>query len=298
MIDAVKPIAGGLPRAALVLLLTASAVAAQERKGGPTPSPAGAAVYFVDVKNGYTLPPKTTIHFGLRNMGVAPAGLDRPNSGHHHLLIDAPMPALDRPIPNDFNHVHFGAGQTEAEIELTPGEHTLQLLLADKDHIPHNPPVVSEVIKVRVASQAAEPAAATGGGPVQQRPSPPGARVYFVQPHNGDYVGRKTLIRFGLTGMGVAPAGFDKANTGHHHLLIDTSLHALDERIPNDFEHLHFGLGQTEALVTLPLGTHSLQLVLADADHVPHKPPVMSNVIRVTVTRTGRKPRPRRHHSR
>ncbi|MGH1587585.1 DUF4399 domain-containing protein [Methylobacterium phyllosphaerae] len=165
MIDAAKSIAAGLPRAALVLLLTASAGTAQERKGGPTPSPSGAAVYFVDVKNGSTLPPKATIHFGLRNMGVAPAGLDRPNSGHHHLLIDTPMPAADRPIPNDFNHMHFGAGQTEAEIELTPGEHTLQLLLADKDHIPHNPPVASEVIKIRVASQAAEPAAATGEVP-------------------------------------------------------------------------------------------------------------------------------------
>ena len=298
MIDVVKPMVAGLPRIMLALLLSASAAIAQEQKGGPTSSPQGAAVYFVDVKNGSTLPPKSTIHFGLRNMGVAPAGLDRPNSGHHHLLIDTPMPAADRPIPNDFNHMHFGAGQTEAEIELTPGEHTLQLLLADKDHIPHNPPVASEVIKVRVAPQAAEPVAATGGGTVQQRPSPAGARVYFVQPRNGDVVGRKTLIRFGLTGMGVAPAGFDKANTGHHHLLIDTSLHALDERIPSDFEHLHFGLGQTEALVTLPLGTHSLQLVLADADHVPHKPPVMSNVIRVTVTRSGRKPRIRRHHSR
>ncbi|SFM49500.1 DUF4399 domain-containing protein [Methylobacterium pseudosasicola] len=298
MIDAGRYSTGLLTRAALVLLLATSTVIAQERKGGPTPSPAAAAVYFVDVKNGSTLPPKTTIHFGLRNMGVAPAGSDRPNSGHHHLLIDTPMPSADRPIPNDFNHMHFGAGQTEAEIDLAPGEHTLQLLLADKDHIPHSPPVASEVIKVRVAAQASEPSSAAGASAVQQRPSPPGARVYFVQPRNGDVVGRKTLVRFGLTGMGVAPAGFDKANTGHHHLLIDTPLHATDERIPNDFEHLHFGLGQTEALVTLPLGTHSLQLVLADADHVPHKPPVMSNVIRVTVTRTGRKPRPRRHHGR
>jgi hypothetical protein len=296
--DAATRNARGLTGAALVVLLGLSSATAQETKRGPTPSPPGAAVYFIDVKNGSTIPPKATIHFGLRNMGVAPAGSERANSGHHHLLVDTPMPAADRPIPNDFNHMHFGAGQTEAEIELPPGEHTLQLLLADKDHIPHNPPVASEVIKVRVAAPAAEPSAAAGSGSVQQRPSPPGARVYFVQPRNGDVVGRKTLIRFGLTGMGVAPAGFDKANTGHHHLLIDTSLQALDERIPNDFEHLHFGLGQTEALVTLPLGTHSLQLVLADADHVPHKPPVMSNVIRVTVTRTGRKPRARRHHAR
>jgi hypothetical protein len=104
-------------------------------------------------------------------------------------------------------------------------------------------------------------------------------------------VARKTTIRFGLVGMGVAPAGFDKLNTGHHHLLIDAPLRSQDEPIPNDFNHLHFGLGQTEAQVTLPLGTHTLQLVLADADHVPHAPVVMSEPIKVLVTRTGRRAR-------
>ncbi|MGU3538646.1 DUF4399 domain-containing protein [Methylobacterium sp. A54F] len=283
--------------AALVLLFACCEARAEDRKPGPTASPPGAAVYFIEIKNGSVLPPKAMVRFGLRNMGVAPAGSDRPNSGHHHLLVDVPMPPPDRPIPNDFNHLHFGAGQTEAEVDLPPGEHTLQLLLADKDHIPHNPPVASEVIKVRVASPDA-PAPTAAAGAAQRRPSPPGARVYFVQPRNGNVVARKTLIRFGLTGMGVAPAGFDKANTGHHHLLIDAALRSPDERIPNDFEHLHFGLGQTEAQVTLPLGTHSLQLVLADADHVPHNPPVMSEVIRVTVTRTGRRPKAHRRQRR
>ena len=75
-------------------------------------------------------------------MGVAPAGSDRPNSGHHHLLIDTELPPLDQPIPNDFNHLHFGGGQTEATITLKPGVHTLQLLLGDKDHIPHTPPAI------------------------------------------------------------------------------------------------------------------------------------------------------------
>ena len=82
---------------------------------------------------------KLKLYFGLRNMGIAPAGSDRENSGHHHLLIDTQLPPLDKPIPNDFNHLHFGAGQTEAEITLKPGEHTLQLLMGDKDHIPHSP---------------------------------------------------------------------------------------------------------------------------------------------------------------
>ncbi|MGA7011134.1 MAG: DUF4399 domain-containing protein, partial [Pseudolabrys sp.] len=101
--------------------------------GGPSPSPAGAEVYFIDLKDGATVPANLKIYFGLRNMGVAPAGSDRENSGHHHLLIDTELPPLDQPIPNDFNHLHFGAGQTEAEITLKPGQHTLQLLLGDKN---------------------------------------------------------------------------------------------------------------------------------------------------------------------
>jgi len=96
-----------------------------------------------------------------------------------------------------------------------------------------------------------------------------------------------STIRFGLSNMGVAPAGIDKANTGHHHLLIDTKLPSLDEPIPNDFNHLHFGAGQTEAIVNLPLGTHTLQLVLGD--EIPYNPPIMSKPIRVVVTRTGRR---------
>jgi hypothetical protein len=79
----------------------------------------------------YLEPTTSTIHFGLRGMGVAPAGTDKPNSGHHHLIIDAPAPAADVEIPNDFQHLHFGAGQTETELTLTPGEHTLQLVLGD-----------------------------------------------------------------------------------------------------------------------------------------------------------------------
>jgi hypothetical protein len=126
--------------------------AQQAAKGGPTPSPEGAAVHFVGLNDGATLPPKTTIRFGLRGMGVAPAGLDRANSGHHHLLIDTELPPLDQPIPNDFNHLHFGAGQTEAEITLKPGPHTLQLLFGDKDHIPHTPPLMSPRIRVVVAA--------------------------------------------------------------------------------------------------------------------------------------------------
>jgi hypothetical protein len=123
--------------------------------GGPTPSPPGAAVYFIGLKDGATLLPKSTIHFGLRGMTVAHSGSDKKNSGHHHLLIDTELPPLDQEIPSDFNHLHFAAGETEAEVDLSPGEHTLQLLLGDKRHIPHSPPVMSQRIKVRVVEPGA-----------------------------------------------------------------------------------------------------------------------------------------------
>src|SRR5438128_873313 len=89
-----------------------------QRTGGPTPSAPGAVVYFIDLKDGMAMPPKPTIHFGLVNMGVAPAGINSQNTGHHHLFVDTEMPPLDEPIPNDFNHLHFGAGQTEAIVTL------------------------------------------------------------------------------------------------------------------------------------------------------------------------------------
>ncbi len=251
------------------LLLSIAAVAGGivlahgQQTGGPTPSGRGAEVYFVDLKDGATIPSKTTIYFGLRNMGVAPAGSDRENSGHHHLLIDTDLPPLNRPIPADFNHLHFGAGQTEAEITLKPGEHTLQLLMGDKDHVPHSPPVMSPRIRVRVAGTPAPPVVT--GGPT---PSGPGAEVYFFDLKDGAVIPPKTTIYFGLRNMGVAPAGSDRENAGHHHLLIDTDLPPLDQPIPSDFNHLHFGAGQTEAEITLKHGEHTLQL--ADGRQGPH----------------------------
>ena len=285
--------ATSLSTVTILFACVASGLAQDQTKGGPTASPPGAAVYFVDIKDGATLPPRPTIHFGLRKMGVAPAGLDKENSGHHHLIVDAPTPPLDRPIPNDFNHLHFGAGQTEAEVSLTPGKHTLQLLLGDKDHIPHTPPVMSERITVNVVE-------AEQGATSQRHPSPPDAKVYFVNLQDGSRIPEKSIIHFGLLNMGIAPASVDKPNTGHHHLLVDAPLPPLDKPIPNDFNHLHFGAGQTEARVTLSRGPHTLQLLFADANHVPHDPPVMSKPIKVTVGEPPRgekkRKKRRRHH--
>jgi hypothetical protein len=118
-----------------------------------------------------------------------------------------------------------------------------------------------------------------------QTPSPAGAKVYFINLKDGAEVTSPFLVQFGLSGMGVAPAGVEKPNTGHHHLLIDTKLTAeqMKEPIPADATHKHFGGGQTEAMVTLPQGKHTLQLVMGDWSHIPHVPPVMSETITVTV---------------
>jgi hypothetical protein len=118
-----------------------------------------------------------------------------------------------------------------------------------------------------------------------ETPAPADAKVYFINIKDGDTVTSPVLIRFGLSGMGIAPAGTEMENTGHHHLIIDEKIEgeALNEAIPVDEHHMHFGKGQTEATVTLPKGKHTLQLVLGDWSHVPHKSPVMSDVITVNV---------------
>ncbi|MEM7430824.1 MAG: DUF4399 domain-containing protein [Pseudomonadota bacterium] len=110
----------------------------------------GARVFFITPADGDTVTSPVTLEFGLEGMNVVPAGTEAPHSGHHHLLVDTGMPALDLPIPADANHIHFGDGSTSTTLELAPGEHTLQLLLGDHLHIPHEPPVASETITVTV----------------------------------------------------------------------------------------------------------------------------------------------------
>lgn len=116
-----------------------------------TPAPAGAKVYIISPSDGDTVSSPVTVRFGLSGMGVAPAGTDKEKTGHHHLLIDVEgLPDLDKPLISDEQHRHFGGGQTEVTVELPPGKHTLQLILGDKVHIPHDPPVISDKITISV----------------------------------------------------------------------------------------------------------------------------------------------------
>ena len=133
-----------------VTTLALLAVSAWVVAASATPAPDGAVVYVISPENGATVSSPILVQFGLAGMGVAPAGTERENTGHHHLLVDTDLPHLGTPIPSDDNHRHFGGGQTEVTIELSPGTHTMQLLLGDFSHVPHDPPVISEQITVTV----------------------------------------------------------------------------------------------------------------------------------------------------
>ena len=115
--------------------------------------------------------------------------------------------------------------------------------------------------------------------------SPAGAKVYFIEPADGATVKGPVKVVMGLAGMGVAPAGVDSPDTGHHHVLVDVEKLDNNVPIPMNDQHRHFGRGQTETMLTLPEGKHTLQLVLGDRNHIPHNPPVMSGKITVTVTK-------------
>ncbi|HKJ74600.1 MAG TPA: DUF4399 domain-containing protein [Alphaproteobacteria bacterium] len=132
------------------LAVIAAAMLTVAGAASATDSPKDAKVYIISPADGATVSSPVKVQFGLSGMGVAPAGVEKENTGHHHLIIDAPLPALDQPIPSDEHHVHFGGGQTETMLDLPPGKHTLQLLLADWQHVPHNPPVYSKQITITV----------------------------------------------------------------------------------------------------------------------------------------------------
>ena len=135
----------------LIATLVAASAVAQDMKR--TPAPENASVYIISPADGESVTSPVTIKFGLSGIGVAPAGVNQQNTGHHHLLInidDDSMPPMDRPLPATDQVRHFGGGQTEVTVDLGPGEHSLQLLLGDYIHLPHQPPVISERITITV----------------------------------------------------------------------------------------------------------------------------------------------------
>jgi hypothetical protein len=141
-----------MKRVALLSALLVPLVVLAAPQGMPVhKAPAGAAVYIISPRDGATVPRTFTVRFGLRGMGVAPAGVDKAGTGHHHLLIDVDqLPPAGLPMPSDAHHRHFGGGQTQTTLTLSPGIHTLQLELGDAHHVPFDPPLVSKRITVTV----------------------------------------------------------------------------------------------------------------------------------------------------
>ncbi len=122
----------------------------QQQTAGSAPASEAPRVYIASPQNGEVVVSPVTVKFGIDNFQLAPAGTFDPDTGHHHLLIDTKLPALDQPIPSDENHLHFGKAQTETTLELAPGTHTLQLVLGDGAHVPHDTALISEVITITV----------------------------------------------------------------------------------------------------------------------------------------------------
>ena len=138
------------PVGLLLMLVAFMTSVSGDVKAGSTVSPKGAEVYFISPADGDRVPASFVVRFGLRGMGVAPAGVEKTGTGHHHLMINVDDISLDDPIMADEAHRHFGGGQSEVTLTLKPGRHRLRLVLGDHNHIPHNPPVMSDEITVIV----------------------------------------------------------------------------------------------------------------------------------------------------
>jgi hypothetical protein len=157
--------------AALVALLAMATTPA-----AATESPKDAKAYFINLEDGMEVTSPLRVIAGLRNMGLAPANLDEfGKTGHHHLLIDAPLPPKGEPIPDEREgkgrYVHLGGGETEVVVELEPGKHELQLVMGDHEHVPHTPMVTSKRITIEVIGEAADVCAPLTGDPGSCKPA-------------------------------------------------------------------------------------------------------------------------------
>lgn len=223
-------------------------------KGGAE-VPAGASVHFVFPQDGSKVFATSKVAFGVTGMTVTPAGehLGDKSRGHHHLIIDGePVPA-GQMVPTSDKHIHFGKGQTEAEVKLAPGKHTLTMQFADGAHLSYGP-ALSKTITVEVL------------------PDPEERKVSFENVKDGDKVKSPVELKFGLKGFTIRPAGEDPLDklSGHHHIVVDGAPVPLGQMVPTDERHIHFGKGQTETKLELSPGKHTLTLQLADGAHTSY----------------------------
>ena len=216
------------------------------------PMDAKARVFFVWPEDGATVPTTFDVAFGLEGMKIAKAGTGMQDKtlGHHHLIIDGAGIKYGSAVPADERHLHFGKGETKTSVTLTPGKHTLTMQFADGAHRSFGA-ALSSTITVNVVDTKAKPA------------------VRFIEPADGATVKSPVKVKFGITGLTVAPAGTapnDKTK-GHHHVVVDGAVVPLGTVVPADERHIHFGKGQTEADLKLKPGKHTLTLQFADGAH-------------------------------
>ncbi|CAN5502302.1 hypothetical protein BH10CHL1_BH10CHL1_20880 [soil metagenome] len=222
-------------------------------------------VFFREPTNGATIPVTTTVVMGAEGLKVEPAGAVEAGAGHFHILEDTDFIPAGEVIPNDATHLHFGKAQLTTPITLTPGIHVLHLQFANGEHIALDGPQYRDTITVTVVA----------GAPAQS--------VHFVTPLNDATVPEKFAVTMAATGLLVEPAGEPQANAGHFHILVDQDFVPAGEVITKDAEHLHYGLGQTQATLDLKPGKHTLRLQFANGTHIALDGPQYRDEITVTV---------------
>lgn len=235
--------------------------------GSGTPDPAAKAgaskVFFKFPQDKSKVFGKVAIAFGLEGKTISPAGqnMEDKSMGHHHVVIDGEPVAAGSAVPADDKNIHFGKGQTEAELTLTPGKHKLTMQFADGAHLSFGPAMAS-TIEVEVVPDQGE------------------RKVKFLAPAEGAKVKSPFKVKFGLEGMKVRPATEDPLDktTGHHHLVIDGKPIPLGTPVPADEMHIHYGKGQTEVDLELPLGKHTLTMQLADGGHLSYGPALSATI--------------------
>lgn len=246
------------------------------------------SVHFSNLKTGYRVRSPFWVEFGIRGMGVIPAGNVNERAGHHHILIDTPLPRdHTAPIPFSNTHKHFGKGQTGTDLDLPPGKHTLRLLFADHAHKPYF--VFSNEITVEVVGKRSDPAPKIVAGNAESceawyqdlRATPRSTanrEVYVKNLRDDEAVSSPFTISLGAIGAGIAPAGTSIKDTGHFRVVVA-------QKGGNPVQRLNLTDGRTEATVDLPLGEYELQVALHDGAGAQL---LKGAPVRFTVSRLGR----------
>lgn len=210
------------------------------------------SVDFVSPAEGSMVRSPVQVVMDVEGMVVKPAGEMGENTGHHHLIIDGGPVAKDQVVPADATHLHFGKGQKETEVELSPGDHTLTLQFADGAHRSYGPEM-SKTIHVTVVPG-----------------KPQVGKVFFKSPQDDAQVKSPFTVELGAEGLIVLPAGEAKPNTGHHHLIIDGKPMPEGVLIPKDDTHIHFDAGSSSTQLNLEPGIHTLTAQFGDGMHLSY----------------------------